>query len=89
MLQRLQKIIAQAGVASRRAAEEMITEGKVIVNGQIVTRLGTKVDIQNDKIRGNGKEEFKVGSNTGVVRFFYYRFCRCSWNFNQLRTTGF
>jgi pseudouridine synthase len=54
MLQRLQKIIAQAGVASRRAAEEMITEGKVIVNGQIVTRLGTKVDIQNDKIRVNG-----------------------------------
>ena len=58
MLQRLQKIIAQAGVASRRAAEEMIKEGKVIVNGQIVTRLGTKVDIQNDEIRVNGNLVF-------------------------------
>lgn len=44
MAERLQKLIAQAGVASRRKAEKMITEGRVAVNGRIVTELGTKVE---------------------------------------------
>ena len=42
-LERLQKVLAHAGVASRRKAEEMILEGKVKVNGKVVTELGTKV----------------------------------------------
>ena len=42
-MERLQKVIAQAGVASRRKAEELIVSGKVSVNGSIVTELGTKV----------------------------------------------
>jgi len=42
--ERLQKILAQAGVASRRAAEQIILEGRVQVNGQTVTELGTKAD---------------------------------------------
>ena len=54
-LERLQKIIAAAGVASRRKAEELITSGHVHVNGKIVTELGTKADSETDHIRVNGK----------------------------------
>ncbi|MCX8725391.1 pseudouridine synthase [Lactobacillus sp. B4007] len=43
-LQRLQKVIAEAGIASRRKAEKMIEEGRVTVDGEIITKLGTKVD---------------------------------------------
>lgn len=53
--QRLQKIIAAAGVASRRKAEELITGGRVQVNGQTVTALGTKADPAHDHIRVDGK----------------------------------
>ena len=42
--QRLQKIIAAAGLASRRKAETLITEGRVRVNGQVITELGAKAD---------------------------------------------
>ncbi len=52
---RLQKIIAAAGIASRRRAEEMIVGGQVTVNGQIVTELGTKADPERDHIRVAGK----------------------------------
>ncbi|MGA8042464.1 MAG: pseudouridine synthase, partial [Terracidiphilus sp.] len=54
-LERLQKILAQAGIASRRHAEELITEGRVQVNGQVVTALGTKADPARDHIRVDGK----------------------------------
>jgi 23S rRNA pseudouridine2605 synthase len=54
-LERLQKILAQAGVASRRSAEGMITEGRVQVNGKVVTELGTKADAGRDHIRVDGK----------------------------------
>lgn len=53
-MERLQKIIAQAGIASRRKAEKLIAEGKVKVNGKVVTKLGTKVDINKDKITVDG-----------------------------------
>ncbi len=53
--QRLQKIIAAAGLASRRKAEELITEGRVQVNGQVVTELGAKADPDRDHIRVDGK----------------------------------
>jgi len=53
--ERLQKIIAAAGIASRRRAEALITGGAVSVNGQVVTALGTKADAENDHIRVNGK----------------------------------
>ncbi len=54
-LERLQKILAQAGVASRRHAEEMITGGRIQVNGKIVTTLGSKADAARDHIRVDGK----------------------------------
>jgi 23S rRNA pseudouridine2605 synthase len=53
--ERLQKIIAAAGIASRRKAEELITSGRVQVNGQMVTELGTKADPEHDHIRVDGK----------------------------------
>jgi 23S rRNA pseudouridine2605 synthase len=53
--ERLQKIIAAAGVASRRKAEALITAGRVLVNGQPVTELGSKADPENDHIRVDGK----------------------------------
>jgi len=52
---RLQKILAQSGIASRRAAEGIILEGRVQLNGQTVTELGTRADITRDHIRVDGK----------------------------------
>ncbi len=54
-MERLQKILAQAGVASRRKCEEMIKMGAVEVNGVVVTELGAKADPTNDVIKVNGK----------------------------------
>jgi 23S rRNA pseudouridine2605 synthase len=53
--ERLQKILAAAGVCSRRKAEELIVAGRVQVNGKIVTELGTKADAARDHIRVDGK----------------------------------
>lgn len=50
MQERLQKILARAGISSRRAAEELITAGRVAVNGQVVTALGSKADPERDAI---------------------------------------
>src|SRR6266851_8107585 len=52
--ERLQKLIAAAGIASRRKAEELVTAGRVTVNGAIVTELGTKADPTTDKITVDG-----------------------------------
>ncbi len=53
--ERLQKILAHAGIASRRQAEQLIIEGRVRVNGAVVTELGTKADPEHDHIKVNGK----------------------------------
>lgn len=55
MEERLQKIIARAGIASRRRAEAMMASGLVTVNGRAVTELGTKADVSRDHIKVNGK----------------------------------
>ncbi len=53
--ERLQKILSQAGIASRRQAEKIIVEGRVTVNGTVVTELGSKADIERDHIKVDGK----------------------------------
>ncbi|PWT79558.1 MAG: pseudouridine synthase, partial [Acidobacteria bacterium] len=53
--ERLQKILAAAGVASRRASEEIITAGRVSVNGAVVKELGTKADAETDEIKVDGE----------------------------------
>jgi pseudouridine synthase len=53
--ERLQKVLAHAGVASRRKAEELIRQGRVAVNGKVVTQLGTKVDPARDEVRVDGQ----------------------------------
>ncbi|UCZ54721.1 rRNA pseudouridine synthase [Bacillus shivajii] len=73
-MERLQKVIAQAGITSRRKAEQLIIEGKVQVNGKTVTELGTKVDTNHDEVVVNGvpleKEEpvyFLLYKPQGVI----------------------
>jgi pseudouridine synthase len=54
-MDRLQKILSQAGVASRRAAERLIADGRVMVNGRTVLEMGTKADLAVDDIRVDGR----------------------------------
>ena len=53
--ERLQKILSGAGVASRRAAEKMVSDGRISVNGVIVRQQGTRADVKRDEIRVDGK----------------------------------
>lgn len=72
-MERLQKIIAESGYASRRKAEELIKNGKVIVNGKIVTELGTKASFGDDilvegkKIEKEEKEYYIFNKPRGVI----------------------
>ena len=54
-MERLQKLLSQAGVASRRAAERLMLEGRVTVNGATVRELGSKADAERDDIRVDGR----------------------------------
>ncbi len=67
MQERLQKIISQAGIASRRAAEDMILAGRVSVNGVIVTELGTKADPAVDAITVDNKPVKPVTSHLYIL----------------------
>ncbi len=67
--ERLQKIIAAAGFTSRRKAEELITGGRVQVNGQTVAELGAKADAALDHIRVDGKLLAKPGQGTNRLRY--------------------
>jgi pseudouridine synthase len=64
MLERLQKIIARAGIASRRHAEALITSGQVTVNGVVVTELGAKADPDHDRVEAAGQVAEKPAKAT-------------------------
>ena len=55
-MERLQKVLAKAGIASRRRSDEIIAAGRVKVNGAVVTEMGTKVDWTRDLIEVDGKK---------------------------------
>ena len=55
MTERLQKLLSQAGIASRRAAEKLIAEGRVAINGRVIREMGTKADLSRDEIRVDGR----------------------------------
>lgn len=65
--ERLQKILSQAGVTSRRKAEELIVEGRVTVNGKTVTELGSKADIEHDHIKVDGRLLHKPKRHTYIA----------------------
>ena len=64
---RLQKILSSAGVASRRTAETLISQGRVTVNGQTVTELGTKADPAQDEIKVDGRRLPRPKANIYVL----------------------
>ena len=66
-LERIQKILAKAGVASRREAERMILEGRIRVNGKVVDTLGFKADPSKDHIRVDGKRIFHFEPKVTLV----------------------
>jgi len=69
-LERLQKFLSRAGVASRRQAEELILEGKVRVNGQVVTEMGVKIDPDKDRVQVEGK---RVRLPSSLVTFMLHK----------------
>ena len=69
MIARLQKILSAAGVASRRASEQMILEGRVTVNGDTVRELGTKADPQKDLIKVDGRRIKTVVRDRYIVLY--------------------
>lgn len=67
---RLQRFLARAGLASRRGSEDLMTAGRVTVNGEVATELGTKVDVDRDHIEVDG---MPVKLNQGAVYLMLYK----------------
>src|SRR5581483_7190361 len=65
--ERLQKVLASAGIASRRDCEELISAGRVSVNGKVVTVAGTRVDAEQDEIAVDGQPIGKIHPRTYVM----------------------
>lgn len=68
--ERLHKALARAGVASRRAVEQMISEGRVRINGQVVDRLGLKVDLERDQVQVDGRRVSLVSEKVHEKVYF-------------------
>ncbi len=67
MEERLQKFLAESGIASRRKSEQLILEGKIKVNGKIVTELGTKINPEKDVVEYNGKKIQKENKKVYIL----------------------
>jgi 23S rRNA pseudouridine2605 synthase len=67
MEERLQKILARGGIASRRASEQLILDGRVTVNGRIVVELGSRADPEVDKIAVDGKPVFRAAKHSYIM----------------------
>ena len=67
MEERLQKYLANNGIAARRKCEEYILDGRVKVNGKIVTELGTKIDPEIDSIEFDGKKVEKLENHVYIL----------------------
>src|SRR5687767_4343935 len=65
--ERLQKVLAMAGIASRRHSEEMILQGRVSVNGAVITQLGSKADPEHDQISIDGQPIPKTRSHVYLL----------------------
>lgn len=85
---RINKYIASSGICSRRAAEELVTSGKVKINGKLVTALATDVDEENDTVTVNGQ---KISLVTKLIYIMFYKpkGCICSLNDEKGRKTVF
>src|SRR3954469_22186813 len=70
MKERIQKLLANAGVASRRNVEEMIRQGRIGVNGRVVTELPVLVDPAKDKIEVDG-ESVRLGAGRAARRLYF------------------
>ena len=66
-LERLQKYLAHAGVCSRRHAEELIAQGKVVVNGETVTQMGVKIDPDKDEVLVRGRKVKPENDRTYIM----------------------
>ena len=66
-LVRLQKFLANSGVCSRRNAEQLILDGKIKVNGIVVSELGLKIDIEKDVVTYNNKEVKKIDKKIYIL----------------------
>ncbi len=66
---RLNKLLSQSGIASRRAADELMRQGRVEVNGHVVTELGTKADIEHDDVRVDGRRLKRPGVRRHLLMY--------------------
>ena len=83
MLERLQKIIARAGIASRRHAEELIRSGQVRVNGVVVSELGAKADPERDRVEAAGQV-----AERPAQAGYYLLTQACPCGFHHVRSRG-
>ncbi len=84
---RLQKFIAQAGIASRRKAEELISQGRVLVNGEVISKMGVQVDPETDHVRIDGKPVLLKTSRRIVYALYKPKACVTTLDDPQGRET--